>query len=210
MSKEITHSLVLVLTIALAFLTALTPLAHYDLQIAAVLFILYYAVKRFYLPTHPRSHLLDSVVFTFVIVMVVMTSGSVGSTFFFLIYFLLFSLALFLEPVIAITATIALVIFFLFSLPPDQGLKTLMPIFSLAFLTPFAMYLGQEYQELQKSKTEITRLEEDNHLFNSLIVRNHIKTIRELVDNFMGDKELHELKRQANRLEKLVEEFERE
>lgn len=210
MSKTMLHALVLIVTIAATFVFVKSPLVSYDLQIGAVLFVVLYFLKKFYLTAHIRSHLLESVIFTFIVVSIVLSSGGVTSSFFFLIYFLLFSLALFLEPIIATTTTVALILFFILSLPPEQGLKTLMPIFSLAIITPFAMYMGQEYLEAQSAKTKVEMVEKDARLFTALVVKNHIQNIKTAAENFMGDRELSEIKHQTARLEKLIAEFETE
>ncbi len=209
MSKEIIHSIILIATIAITFLFPKTNLAQYDLQIAAVLFMVLFMAKKFVVRNGGhRSLLLESVIFTMIILGIVNTTGGTDSPFFFLVYFLLFSVSLLLEPVIAISTTLALVIFFLFSLPENQNLKSLLPIFSLAFLTPFAMFMGQEYIEAQKSKLKAQNLENDTFLFLSLMLKNHIKNIKTAVENFMGDRELGVIRKSVNQIEKLIEKFE--
>lgn len=152
---------------------------------------------------------MESVIFAMVVLGIVNTTGGTDSPFFFLIYFLLFSISLLLEPVISITSTLALVIFFLLSIPQNQSLKSLLPIFSLAFLTPFAMFMGQEYVRNEKLKMKNEKLEENTLLFLSLMLKNHIKNIKNAVENFMGDKELHEIKKTTQKMEKVIEEYER-
>ncbi|MBI3366429.1 hypothetical protein HY041_02265, partial [Candidatus Roizmanbacteria bacterium] len=186
-----------------------TNLAQYDIQIAAILFIFLFVAKRFLIHKDTPSRLMESVIFTMIILGTVNTTGGTGSPFFFLIYFLLFSISLLLEPVISISATLSLVIFFLFSLPENQNLKSLLPIFSLAFLTPFAMFMGQQYGQNEKLKVKSQKLEEDALLFLSLMLKNHIKNIKDAVENFMGDKELHEIKKTAQKMEKIIEEYEK-
>lgn len=209
MSREIIHSVILIATIGITFLFPKTNLAQYDIQIGAILFIILFLAKRFFIPRDTQSKLLESVIFTMVVLGIVNTTGGTDSPFFFLVYFLLFSISLLLEPVISITSTVSFIIFFLFSLPESQGLKNLLPIFSLAFLTPFAMFMGQEYIEVQKSKMKNQKLQEDSLLFISLMLKNYIKTIKDAVENFMGDKELHEIKKTAQKMEKVIEEYEK-
>jgi len=207
MNKEIIHSLILIVTIALTFLYPKTSLAQYDLQFCAFLFIVLFLAKRF-VPKKEASRLLESVIFTLIVLSIVNTTGSTASPFFFLVYFLLFSLSLLLEPVISITASLTLIIFFLINLPEGQDLKNLLPIFSLAFLTPFALFLGQEFLQIQKLKSENQKLEEKTLLFLSLVLKNHLKTIKEAVENFMGDPQLEAIKKAALKMEKLIDKFE--
>jgi hypothetical protein len=209
MPKEIIHALILIFTIALGFLFPKSALAQYDLQIAASLFIFFFIVKKFTLPDSQPSRLLESVVFTLIVLLIVDTTGASQSPFFFLIYFLLFSLSLLLEPVISIITTLTLVIFFLLSLPPNQNLSSLLPIFSLAFITPFALFLGKEYEENQKLKVKSQQSKEETFLFLSLILKNHLKNIRQATEDFIGDHQLSVIKKQAEKMEKLIEKFEK-
>jgi hypothetical protein len=208
MTKEIIHSLILIFTIALGFIFPKTNLAKYDLQIAAFLFIVLYLVKRIEPIRNSASKLTESVIFTLIITSIITTTGATQSPFFFLIYFLLFSLALLLEPIISITTTITFICFFLFVLPENQSLKNLLPIFSLAFITPFALFLGQEYLENQKLKVKSQKSKEETFLFLSLILKNHLKNIKEAVENFLGDHQLETIKKSVQRMEKLIEKYE--
>lgn len=208
MNKEIIHSIVLVFAIVLTFIFPKTHLAQYDLQFSAILFIIFFIAKK-YLPKSEKSRLLESVIFTLVILTIVNTTGGLTSPFFFLIYFLLFSLSLLLEPIISITTSFTLIIFYLLTLPENQSLKNLFPIFSLAFITPFSLFLGQQYLENQKLKAKNQKFKENTFLFLSLILKNHLKNIKKAVENFMGEKQLEEIKKSANRMEKLIEKFEK-
>ena len=212
MSKPVVHSIILIITIAIAFLFPKTNLAQYDLQISAVLFILMFLSRRL---INQAGRLLESVIFTLVILLIVGTTGNTSSPFFFLIYFLLFALTLLMEPIIAITTAFTLMVGFMFSIPPNQEVGTLIPVFSLAFLTPFALLLGQEYVRIKNDELRIKNLEgkinqkrEDTFLFLSLMLKNHLKNIRSAIENFMGDHELHEIKRNTEKMERLIEKFE--
>lgn len=196
----------LIATLALSFLFSKTPLSQYDLQIGALLFIVLFAAQRV---LKIKSRLLESVVYTFIIMLIVNSSGGIASPFFFLIYFLLFSLSLLLEPIIPITVTLALIVFFLLSLPENQSLKNLIPVFSLAFLTPFALFLGEEYVKIKRLENRLGQTQTSTFLFLSLMLKNHLKNILEAAENFMGDHELHEIKRNAGRMEKLIDKFEK-
>lgn len=214
MSKPIIHAVVLIITIAIAFLFPKTNLAQYDLQISAVLFIIMFLSRRL---INKTGRLLESVIFTLVILLIVNTTGNTTSPFFFLIYFLLFALALLMEPVIAIITSFTLMVGFMFSIPPNQEIGALIPVFSLAFLTPFALLLGQEYVRIKNDELRIKNLEgkinqkqEDTFLFLSLMLKNHLKNIKTAIENFMGDHELHEIKHNADKMERLIEKFEQD
>jgi hypothetical protein len=83
-----------------------------------------------------------------------------------------------------------------------------MPIISLAFITPFAMFLGQEKIEAEKLKVNSEKTKEETFLFLSLLLKNHLKNIKEAAQNFVGDHQLEIIKKSAARMEKLIEKFE--
>ena len=203
------HTAILVITIAFSFLFAKTNLALYDVQISAFLFIILFLAKRFVVPEKPRSRLLESVILTFIILSVVNSTGGVSSSYFFLIYFLLFSLAFLLEPIISITVTLTLIIFYLLNIPEVKRVSDLMPILSFAFVSPFALYLGEEYIDIKAEKQELNSSKEKTYLFLSLIIKNHAQAIIEAVDNFTGDNELLKIKKHAMRVKGLIDKFEK-
>jgi len=210
MSKEIIHALILIFAIVLTFIFPKTNLANYDLQITAILFIILYSVKRFIVTKDIYSRLIESVVFTLIIMGIINSTGGLTSPFFFLVYFLLFSLSLVLEPIISITTTVTLIIFFLLNLPANQDFKTLLPIISLSFITPFAMFMGSEKIKNEKLKVKSEKTKEDTFLFLSLLIKNHLKNIQEALENFVGDHQLEIIKKSVNRMEKLIEKFEKD
>lgn len=207
MRKEIIHTLILIITLLIGFLIPKTNLVRYDLQIGAFLFIILFVGKRI-IPQ--KTNLLESVVFTLVVTLIVNSTGGTSSPFFFLIYFLLFSLSLLLEPIIPLTVSLTLIILFLLSHPQTENFKDLIPIFSLTFLTPFSLYLGKEYLLLQKTKIKMGKLKEETFLFLSLVLKNHLKNINQALESFTGDHQLEMIKKSVHRMEKLIEKFEKD
>jgi hypothetical protein len=204
--KEVIHAIILIITIALGFIIPKTRLVDYDLHLAAGLFIFFYLIQKV-IPQ--KTNLLQSVIFTLIITLIINSTGGAASPFFFLIYFLLFSLALLLEPTISLTTSLTFIVFFILFIPRTENFKDLLPIFSLAFLTPFSLYLGRQYLLLQKEKNKLSQTKEETFLFLSLILKNHLKNIRAVTENFIGDHQLESIKKSVNRMEKLIEKFER-
>lgn len=213
MNKTILHSLILIVCICFGFILPKTYLVHYDLQIIAVLFIALFVGRK--LINVNKSRLLESAIFTLVILFVINTTGGLDSPFFFLLYFLIFSLSLLLEPIIPVTTALTLILFFVITLPSDQSIQLLIPAFALAFLSPFALFMGKEYGEAQKSKAKVQHLknklkvtQEETFLFLSLMIKNHLRAMTESVDNFMGDHELITIRKHIRNIERLIEKFE--
>lgn len=209
MTKELVHSIILILCVVLAFIFPSTPLAQYDLEIVAMLFMLLFIARRFSFFSK-KTRLFESVVFTFIILGVITTTGGLQSPYFFLVHFLLFALTLLLEPIIPIIVTLTLMILFLFSFSGSATLTQLLPIFSLALMTPFALILGNEYEETKRLKKSMSNQQENTFLFLSLMLKNNLKEIQKNVDNFSGDHQLSTIKRQVRTMESLIDMFEKE
>ena len=99
-------------------------------------------------------------------------------------------------------------IFFLLTAQQNESIQRLIPLFSLAFLTPFAMFMGKEHIKSQRLKAQSQKQKENTFLFLSLLLKNHLKNIKLAVDNFIGDNELGIIKKSVNRMEKLIDKFE--
>ncbi len=209
MTKELVHSIILVICIALAFVFPQTSLAKYDVEIAAGLFVFLFIARRFSFFSK-KTRLFESVIFTFIIVGIITTTGGLQSPYFFLIYFLLFALTLLLEPIIPIIITLVLMLFFSFTYSGPTSLSQLLPLFSLALLTPFALILGNEYEETNRLKKSISNQQENTFLFLSLMLKNSLKEIQKNLENFTGDHELSAIKRQTRNMNGLIDMFEKE
>ena len=147
--------------------------------------------------------------------MMIATTGGTHPPYFFLFYFLLFSLALLLEPIIAITTSLTLTVFLLFSLPENQAVSSLIPVVSLAFLTPFALFLGDEYMKNRQALKQIDHLEKSGtrsksemFLFLTLVVKQHLEAIENAVESFEGQKQLEIIRHSVHRIRTLVDKFE--
>lgn len=209
MTIELMHSLLLIICIGLAFIFPQTTLAAYDIEIAALLFILLFVARKLSLFSR-KTRLFESAIFTLIILGVINTTGGMQSPYFFLVHFLLFSITLLLEPIIPIIVTLTLMVFFIFTVHGQVTLIQLLPIFSLALMTPFALILGNEYEETKRLKKSIASQTENTYLFLSLMLKNHLKEIQNSIDNFVGDHELSSIKRQVRNMEKLIDMFEKE
>lgn len=224
MSKEVQHSIILIFVIGFTFVLARTPLIEYQLQLSAGIFIIYFLLKKLFSKQNVfvEHKVFDASVFTFVIISIVNSTGDIASPLFFLNFFLIFALTLLLEPVISITSSLTLIIMYLLSLPENQSLRTLIPLLSLPFLSPFALFLGEEYQKVLQQKKQIKLLKEKNaeiassvgknkketFLFLTVVLKDHLKTIEQAAENFQGEKELSEIKNIAKKSQTLINEYE--
>jgi len=105
------HSLYLVLTVFFIwFWTNNAVLSLYSLQLTGLLVVLYFGLR--FLLKDGKEMILDVVVFTAILLVVLASTGGLGSPLFFLVYFLLFSVALLFDPPTTLTLTLALILFF--------------------------------------------------------------------------------------------------
>ncbi len=214
MYTQLIHSSLITLTLGASFVVSKSYLAQYELFISALLFIIFFLSKR-KLPIQ-YYRVVESIIYTFIVSSLVLSTGGTNSPLFFLLYFLLFALSLLLEPIVSLTTALALIIFFFFSLSDDASFQQLTPLFSLVLITPFALLIGKEYLKVQKSKQTITDLansvtdtKKDHFLFLSLVLKNHVQAISNAAQNFLGDHDLDTIKKQAKRMETLIDEYEK-
>ena len=226
MPKVFAHSLILFFSVLMTFLWVTTPsLSQYDLQASAVLFLVFMGMRN--LGGQEFFKLIESIVSTIIILLIVSSTGGVLSPLFFLVYFLLFSVSIVLEPTIPFILSLILIPFFILTSKWDGNWLTLTELSSLPFITPFAILLGREYLKVQEDKRTITRLNFDNQKLNrektqeeknvmlwlTTILHNHVRTIVETAENYKGDHDLETIKKAARRLEtlggKLKEEMEK-
>lgn len=203
-----------------AVLFAMSPLAHYDIQLLAVLFIVYFLFRNVF-SRMKHFYVIETLVFIFVIVATVFSTGGVRSPFFFLLYFLLFASSLLLESGTSLVLTLMLVIAFLGSYNASMTLQQLLPVFSLPFITPFAKYAGdmqrkyfKQREELEhvvaaKSKLQIQKnyQEEQTLLFLTTMLYRHIDDLKERTDNFLGDHDLQYVRHKVKELSELLKNF---
>jgi len=214
--------LAVVVTFVLAVLFSVSPLAQYDLQLVALLFIFYFFYKRM-TPAKEKFVFVEVLIFVFVITGTVFSTGAINSPFFFLLYFLLFAIALILEPITSLVLTIAMVITFLGIADTNSGLRDLLPVFSLPFIAPFAKYLGDLQRKYFRQKEQLKLLEkskaksvatqsfekEQTLMFLTTVLHSHLQDVDERLKNFMGDTDLEYLKQKTKELENTVEGFRR-
>lgn len=207
MATEIYHSILILIIVVSSFLFSQTPLSSYGLQISALLFVALYLIKKVLPKTQHR--LIEASFFTFIVCSIVAVTGNLSSPFFFLLYFLVFFLSLLLEPTISISATVGIVLLNALSAQISSP-QELLPLFSLLLLTPFAIFLGREIKREKQLRKTVTETKENTFLFLSLILKNHLDNINKAAENFLGDHQLETIRKNAGRMKKLIDEYEKQ
>jgi hypothetical protein len=149
-----------VITVVVAFLISISPLAAYGLQIAALMVIIYVAVSfliRKRILSTDLKVTMDILVFSLTISLLIFTTGGFNSPVFFLSYFLLFGVALFSSPITATAITITFAL--LFIIAPKADLWTdILQIGSLLAIAPLSILFGKQYLKVLEDKKMITGL----------------------------------------------------
>jgi len=169
MSKRfLLHSLFLISAALLAFFwTSQEQLSFYTLQLTAFFIILFFLnqflikKKKKIKPFSKLSLTFDGAIFTMITLLLIFSTGGLNSPLFFLIYFLMFGLALLFEPPITLTLSLIMVIIFLFSPPRDSLLTEAFQLLSLLLITPLALFFSKQYLNLLKEKEKITIIEKE-------------------------------------------------
>lgn len=90
---------------------------------------------------------LHAFLLTTIILLLIVSTGSLTSPFYFLLYFLLFGLSFLLNPASSITFAALSCLFFLPNLIATDYIKGMLQIGSFITVSPLAYYCGAEYQE---------------------------------------------------------------
>ncbi len=171
MAKFLLHTLFLFVAVVLAFFWTSNPhLSYYNLQLIAV-FIAFFFINQI-LVRHHRHKInltIDAVIFTVITLLLVMSTGGLTSPLFFLIYFLMFGLALLFEPLISVSLAIVIALFFLFTHTKEEPLEELLQLLSLILITPVALFFGKQYLKVLQDEEKIKILEEEEKILSEQI-----------------------------------------
>lgn len=152
--------LCLVLAVFVIWLWANTPtLSAYNLYLTAFLVIIYFVIRRTYL-------LYDFTIFTGLLLLLLASTDGLASSFFFLTYFLLFGIGLLFDPIVTLTLTLSLTLFFAGSL---NSFNSILQVFSLILMTPLAVYFGKQYLRLLESKNKIKILVKERKILSEAV-----------------------------------------
>lgn len=191
-------------------------LVPFTLQLVAFLVLLYLGTHK--LRTirpkwfHRSSITIDITILTSMILLLVSETGAIASPFFFLVIFLLFSVAMLYEIEATLILTGILTLYFL--LLPSTSLENIghiSIIISLIMITPLAIFTGHQYEtSLDEKRTreeltkELSREETDTLLFLSLNLK---KTLISAMDSLSTTIPLTKAKEVRTNLETLYQDL---
>ena len=191
-TRFITHTALLVLAVFGVYLWLSSPLLPYTLQLVALLVLLYIATHwlRAHKPKlfHKNTVTMDVTLLSAMILLLVSETGALASPLFFLLYFLLFAVAMLYEIEATLVLTGVLVLFFLFTPGAfTSDLAHLPELLALVMITPLAIFTGHQYESTLEARRLSAQLakhlgdeESDILLFLSLNLK---KTLLAALDN---------------------------
>lgn len=186
------HTILLILSVAGVYLWLISPAFFpYTLQLVAFL-VLVYAALHWFRPRrrHTRNTIpFDLTLLTSMILLLVTETGALTSPFFFLLYFLLFAVALMYEIEAVLVLTGTLILFFLLLPSTDfTNLSSLSTLSALLMITPLAIFTAHQKETRDREEKlaetlgqQVGAQEEDILLFLSLnLKRTLIESLEKL------------------------------
>lgn len=149
-----------IITVILAFIFSISPLAAYGLQATALLIAIYagisFLIRKRIVDSNIKTTL-DVLIFSLTISLLIFSTGGFASPVFFLSYFLLFGVAMFSSPITATAITITFALLFLVAPKTDFWID-LLQIGSLLAIAPLSVLFGKQYLKVLEDKKMITGL----------------------------------------------------
>jgi hypothetical protein len=160
MPTKYLRTLFLALTIVLIYLwTQSSALNSYNLQLTGALILLYFASK-FIFRVVERRFFLETIVLVSVVLLLIFSSGGINSPIFFVLYFLLFAIALLIAPHQAAIASVLLVSIFIWQNYQHLTSPMIINLASLILIAPLAMIFSNSYLKYLASEGKISVLKE--------------------------------------------------
>lgn len=189
----------LLAAILLTFVWTSNPvLSGFTLQLVAILIILYFLNRFWQRKKFGVTLAIDGLIFALVSLLLVAETGGLTSPLFFILYILLFGLALLYDPLITLIFCLVLSFFFYSQV---KDLVGLVQIIGLLLITPIALFFGRQYlrllEEERKIKVleikkgtlekEVSQQERETLLWLNLDFKDHLNQIMEVSSNLLAD-----------------------
>jgi len=172
--RLISHSFLLSMSVLISYVwTSSEYLSNYNLQFIAFLIVGYFLTRLILKKTGGVSvktmSCLDMTILTLIIFTLIFSTGALSSPLFFLLYFLLFGLALLFEP--GSSLFMVFISSFIFLLIPEKKdlFSELLQLASLFMIVPLALIFGKQYIKLMQSELEVKSLTKEEKIFTKKI-----------------------------------------
>lgn len=162
--KFVSQSLLLLLSFAFVFVWQQLKLTAFTIPLIALFIAIFLILSVFRKSTGSLGKTLESegswsiFFLTSIVLLVVITTGTFNSAFFFLLYFLGFGLALVFEPGVVFVYMLSLLLLFFPSTVSDDVMGNSLKIGSVILISPLAFFFGIQFRREQAQEKEIAGL----------------------------------------------------
>jgi len=177
--KRIIQAMLLTLSVAISFIIAKSSFSDFLLQIVSLLlasYILLQFLSKKISFIRQNKLVINFLLITIVIYTLIFSTGDLFSPIFFLIYFLLFGVALLLEPYSALFLSLISAVFFLFTTGKEFW-QEVIQLSSIFLISPLALIFGNQYLKLQEEETKVELLKKEEKILASEVIDQE-KTVR--------------------------------
>jgi hypothetical protein len=178
----------LCLTAIIPYIISISPLISFTPQLIALSSL----PLLIFIITKPKSFNLSQPRFFYsiavIVNLIVFTTHGLNSPFFFLIYFLLFTLAFNNYPSVTLTYSLLLILCLSQSL---NSTSSLLPLFSLIFISPLVWFVGHQYIENLKLHQQIAFDQTEALLWLNLKFKTGILHILDTVSQLLSNPSLN-------------------
>ncbi len=196
------------------------PFLEYGLF--AIVFIAHFIIKKV-VKNASFVRYFRSAVWTIGIVTLVESTGGTASSYFYLMYFLLFAVALLVSTYESATIGISYCMYAFFFSEITQTAELILPLLGLLAITPFAVYLGIEKKEnitlkeevetdKEKARSQqkhISTLHQQITILISLVLDGPVKRLHDLITNKIIDDQSGIVLKEVTEVKKLLNDFNR-
>jgi hypothetical protein len=155
------HTIYLILSILFTwFWSSNSELSNYNLQLTGVLILVYFVFKIIPRSSNQKtSDFPSTIILNTICLLLIFSSGGINSPLFFVLSFLIFAIALLVEPTQAAISSVLLVSIFAWQGRDTLDTLKLVNLLSLILMTPIAMIFSRNYLEVLESKGKVKVLE---------------------------------------------------
>lgn len=154
--RFLSQSLLIFISLLLAFVWNKTPLSNYTTPAIALLVIAYILTNLH----HSTKEIIGACMLTLVILLLIFSTNSLSSPFFFLLYFLSFGIAFVFEPEVVFSFAIGILILFFPDTLKNDSLGNFIKLSSFILISPLAFFFAKEYRKKDHDDFQIDAMEE--------------------------------------------------
>jgi hypothetical protein len=209
--KILSHTLLLIVSFAVAFIWSNTVLETYTVQALAVLVLAYLVISFVRRKKNPKaegfSSSSDIFILNTAIMLLITITGNLYSPLFFLLYFLGFGITFLFEPETVFVFTIGVILVFLPEALKNGSIESYIRIGSVVLISPLAYFFGREYKDRDAEEAAIEAMQ-DRSTDAANTIATDVKKILEDERDMLKDKDVEKLNEILEETETLREEKE--